>query len=301
MGIIKNDNYFTVKGWMINELRLSGSSLIAYAVIYGFSQDGKSSFRGSMSYLASCAGVSTRGIRNILQGLVDKGYITKSEAEDDGRCNIYMAVDLKDAVKEMKKIGEKSSPILGEDTGKIGEKSSEIGEVFSEIGEKTSPNINIILDLEESHTDRAGVKSTAQTNKEHFIKLWQENSDVFNPLSRLYYPKDFDGWWEKSPVTTEMIDRAVKHVADAVKSGAIERRFVPGSPDKFVLNGWIHRSQEPYALKSGPPPPGERQFGRESKGTVDLAALCRRFNITGTEPEKRRRLLELREQRADSY
>jgi hypothetical protein len=46
---------------------------------------------------------------------------------------------------------------------------------------------------------------------------------------------------------------------------------------------------------------GERTPGRESKGTVDVDAICREFNITGSEPERRRRLLELREQGAVSF
>jgi hypothetical protein len=181
------------------------------------------------------------------------------------------------------------------------------GETPPKNGETPSPkmvNKQYKMNIQTNTQNEQEKKTTGSESeilKKHFIKLWQENSDVFNSFSRLHYPKDFDGWWEKSHVTTEMIDLAVKNVADAVKSGALERRFVPGSPDKFVLNGWIHRSQEPYALKSGPSPPEERRFGRESKGTVDLAAIYRRFNITGTEPEKRRRLLELREQGVVSF
>jgi hypothetical protein len=102
MGMIKNDNYFTVKGWMINELGLSGGALIAYAVIYGFSQDGKSSFCGSVSYLASCAGVSRRGMINILQGLLEKGYILKKDTKDSG-CNAYTAVSPQDVPPKKEK------------------------------------------------------------------------------------------------------------------------------------------------------------------------------------------------------
>jgi hypothetical protein len=45
----------------------------------------------------------------------------------------------------------------------------------------------------------------------------------------------------------------------------------------------------------------EKQFGKPSEGTVDTEALCRQFNITGTEAEKRRKLIELRDQGRVSF
>jgi hypothetical protein len=92
-----------------------------------------------------------------------------------------------------------------------------------------------------------------ENQKQHFIKLWQSNPDVFNSLARLKNPQDFDDWWEKSDIITEMIDRAVKNFVDGVRNGDIERRFIPGHPDTFILNGGIQRYQEPSKK-----PPGRR-------------------------------------------
>ena len=50
--MIKNENYITIQGWMINELGLKGNSLIIYANIYGFSQNNDCEFIGSANYLA---------------------------------------------------------------------------------------------------------------------------------------------------------------------------------------------------------------------------------------------------------
>ncbi|GAB6390870.1 MAG: hypothetical protein MdMp014T_0243 [Treponematales bacterium] len=80
----------------------------------------------------------------------------------------------------------------------------------------------------------------------HFLRLWQQNADVFNFLSGLKRPKDWKAFWEKCSLTVEQIDTAVGNFLTAVKSGAIERRFVPSSPDNFVLNGWLQKSLEPY-------------------------------------------------------
>lgn len=42
---IRNENFYTVFGWMLNELELKGNELIIFGIIYSFSQDGKSEFR----------------------------------------------------------------------------------------------------------------------------------------------------------------------------------------------------------------------------------------------------------------
>jgi hypothetical protein len=41
---------------------------------------------------------------------------------------------------------------------------------------------------------------------------------------------------------------------------------------------------------------GEKPFGQLLEPTIDIPALYQRFGITGTEGEKRRKLMELRDQ-----
>lgn len=72
---MKNDNYFTVQGFMVNDLKLSGTELMTYAIIYGFSQDGESWFKGSRPYIASCMNVSLPTVDKALKGLESKGLI----------------------------------------------------------------------------------------------------------------------------------------------------------------------------------------------------------------------------------
>ena len=50
---VKSNSYVNIHAFMVNELHLSGNALLIYSVIYGFSQDGKSWFTGSRSYLAA--------------------------------------------------------------------------------------------------------------------------------------------------------------------------------------------------------------------------------------------------------
>ena len=77
---MKNKNFITILGWMVNELSLSGNDLICYAVIYGFSQD-DNFWEGSQSYLSDWLGVSRRTVVDILKRLISNGLITKQQYE----------------------------------------------------------------------------------------------------------------------------------------------------------------------------------------------------------------------------
>ena len=75
---MKNVNYFTISGWMINELHLKGNELMLFAIIYGFSQDGESYFTGSLKYLMTALHVKSKTtVIKILKGLVNKGFLEK--------------------------------------------------------------------------------------------------------------------------------------------------------------------------------------------------------------------------------
>ena len=76
---MKRDNYITIQGWMVSELGLSGNELILYALIYGFSQDGATSFSGSLSYICKWLNVTKPTAINLLKSLVEKVVIVKEE------------------------------------------------------------------------------------------------------------------------------------------------------------------------------------------------------------------------------
>lgn len=77
---ILDNNYYQISGWMINRLHLKGVSLSAYAIIYGFTQDGENEFTGSLQYLCDfCGGVSKPTIIKALKELTEKGYIIRRE------------------------------------------------------------------------------------------------------------------------------------------------------------------------------------------------------------------------------
>lgn len=75
---IKDTNFITIQGWMLTKLNLKGNELLAYAVIYGFSQTDGAKYTGSKKYLAEWCGCSMSTIDRTLNSLVDKGLISKT-------------------------------------------------------------------------------------------------------------------------------------------------------------------------------------------------------------------------------
>ena len=88
---MKNENYIVVQGWMINELGLMGNKLMVYALIYGFSQDGNSEFKGSKNYIANSLQISERTVINVLMKLWENDMIFKVNnhpKENTYKCNL---------------------------------------------------------------------------------------------------------------------------------------------------------------------------------------------------------------------
>lgn len=94
---INDQNYYQVTGWMITRLGLKGVDLKLYAIIYGFSQDGKSCFDGSLAYLQSFTNTSKSTVMRALQRLVDCGLVRKTERMEKGQKFVTYKVDLLEA------------------------------------------------------------------------------------------------------------------------------------------------------------------------------------------------------------
>ena len=103
MAKIKNENFIAIQGFMVKELGLTGNELIAYALVYGFSQDDESEFKGSLNYVAEWLNCSRTTAFNLLNKLADDGFIKKTEKTINGVkfCN-YSATKPND--EELKKI-----------------------------------------------------------------------------------------------------------------------------------------------------------------------------------------------------
>lgn len=75
----KIDNFITVPGFAIVELGLSGNELLCYSLIYGFTQDKETEFRGSLNYVSSALNVTKQNAKKIIDRLIERGLIEKRE------------------------------------------------------------------------------------------------------------------------------------------------------------------------------------------------------------------------------
>ena len=90
--MINPNAYYTVQAWMVNDLGLHGNELALYAIIWGFSQDGRSEFVGSISYIQEWLGCSRPTAIKILRSLEDRGLIVKKIARNGFDSNAYKAL-----------------------------------------------------------------------------------------------------------------------------------------------------------------------------------------------------------------
>ena len=109
------NNYINIQGWMCSKLKLSGNELLIYALIYGFSQDGISEFRGSRSYICKWFNISLPTVDKALNSLVEKNLITKrEEIVNNVKYNCYKVIlqgskeSLQGVVKNLYRGGKES-------------------------------------------------------------------------------------------------------------------------------------------------------------------------------------------------
>ena len=82
--MIKDENFIQISAWMVNQLNLKGNELLIYGLIYGFSKDGNSVFRGSINYISSWLNISERSTIDNLKSLINKKLITKKIIKGNG-------------------------------------------------------------------------------------------------------------------------------------------------------------------------------------------------------------------------
>ena len=104
MAKIKNENFIAIQGFMVKELGLTGNELIAYALVYGFSQDDESEFKGSLNYVAEWLNCPRTTAFNLLNKLADDGFIKKTKKTINGVkfCNYSATKPNNEELKEIK-------------------------------------------------------------------------------------------------------------------------------------------------------------------------------------------------------
>lgn len=118
--MINPTNFYTVQGWMLADLGLKGTELATYAIIYGFSQDGKSEYAGSSAYLCEWLGCTKKTALTTLAALTEKGYLRKREIIQNG-VKLCAYVAIRTPQKQQEQPGEEITPGAGKNLHQGGE------------------------------------------------------------------------------------------------------------------------------------------------------------------------------------
>ena len=69
---MKSDTYIFIYRFMLDELKLQGNELLAYAIIYGFGE-----YYGGAKYLAEALGMTVCSAHRLLRNMVGKNFLKK--------------------------------------------------------------------------------------------------------------------------------------------------------------------------------------------------------------------------------
>ena len=87
----KKSPYTVVHSWMARDLKLKGTELLAFAIIYNFSMDGAGKYFGGKKFIANFTNASERCVAYTLKELTEKKLVEKSQIKYKGRlCNTYV-------------------------------------------------------------------------------------------------------------------------------------------------------------------------------------------------------------------
>ena len=172
--MLKSDNVVIIHGWMCNELELKGTELLVFALIYGFSQDGASSFFGGRKYIAETFNISLPTVDKALKGLIDKDYIVQESNTEYNSADSYYVKNM--VVKKLYGGSKETLPYNISNTKKqtILSKDSIVGETISGQDEKPK-KLNLYqkcMALTEEYTEN----ETLRKYLADFLKICLENS-----------------------------------------------------------------------------------------------------------------------------
>ena len=95
---MRKTDYINILGWMVSEMELKGNELILYALVHGYSKDGRNRYRGSKKYIAEFLSICPRSVVNLMNSLIQKGYVQK-QINEDGNGNFYTALIIDGSAK----------------------------------------------------------------------------------------------------------------------------------------------------------------------------------------------------------
>ena len=175
---LKDTNYITIQGWMISRLDLKGNELLVYALIHGFSQDGKNSYDLSFDYIMKWLNSSRSATAAALTSLLNKGLIAKEVREVRGNVKKYnywtiVSRDGFESIKENHQFefrtGEKSTSTNSE---LVTSTNSElVTSTNSELNNSLNNNLNINSSSETEFKSDTEKNTAGQKEEEPFLNF----------------------------------------------------------------------------------------------------------------------------------
>lgn len=240
---MKKESYVNIQGWMVTDLHLTGVKLMLYAIIYGFSQDERSDFHGSISYLQEWTGSCENTVRKYLSELTKEGLISAFAV--NGNTTHFRAIS-----EPPQKLNPTPSKIEGDnkDNNKeviskditkrpnLFQKCMEIIEntvTDTDVKERLSAYLSVRL-KEKNVTAKSwetiiGKLYEIADTKEMALKIIQQSIDKnyksFYPLSQPYQKKDSYGARDTSVLSED-------YITEAYHKWAEEGRFF-GEKEEF--------------------------------------------------------------------
>lgn len=129
--LMKDGNFYVIQSFMMKDLKLKPNEALIYAIIYGFSQDNQTTFRGSIRYLMENTNLSKQTVLNILKDLTQKKYIIKLEKVNNGVkfCEYKANLDILGSKENVSIVKELDNP-----------KSVPVVQNLDQSGQKNIPN-----------------------------------------------------------------------------------------------------------------------------------------------------------------
>lgn len=180
---IKKESFFTVQAFMVNELKLKGNELLIYAIVFGFSQAENQFFTGSLNYLASWCGISSKTtVKTILNNLIDKGLLEKEDIYKNGvkYCKYKALTEIKSISIPADEDKKNCKGISKIDMGYINNCYGGISKIDMGISEIVPNNIDIHIDnkieniIDHNDDDLMKIKQWFEENKIDFSKKHQD-------------------------------------------------------------------------------------------------------------------------------
>jgi hypothetical protein len=223
---VKDNNFIAIQGWMRTKLNLKGNRLLIYALIYGFSQNGESRFRGSRKYISDWCGCSLDTVDRTLNTLVGKGLIAKYPHTDDNGSRLVDYAAILTAIPSTPVQVPEQAPTPTQDTAAAQDTWADA------TGTTTEQSQLPIANPEPEPQPTPQPKKTRKTNS---------FDDIIDAYTNDPQTKDLLGAWlqNRKAKRAAMTDRAIQGcIGKLDKCAQGSRMSVNDYLDEVVCRGW---------------------------------------------------------------